>query len=352
MRALPFVVACAFLTGCSRNDPPTPTTSAPKALPKASASTALPRATVFPSATPRPPTEAPSSVEDTVSKQLRTAPITALEIVSWSKPGLFHASLERPNQQAPARVTLTLALDQSPIAYRRPYAYALLARELGMRVVPATVVRRVTTGELGAFFTNEPDVSTYLAAHASVQNDGTIAALVIAPSRGEAPRAWEQVSRRVVVLDEAPEARAWAAWAASSEPATGENAALLRDYVDTLVLDYLSANIMRRSVLLDDAASEILVAENDGAFQPKIDPRAEERLLDRLRPVVRFPRSLRDALNRLTRARARELLTPGDFDEWLVSPRSLMNFDERRVSLLTLIEARVVELGEQAVLSL
>lgn len=265
---------------------------------------------------------------------------------------MFAATIDRPDHQGSASVTLTMALDQNPIGYRRRYAYALLARELGLSVVPTTVLRRLSTGELGAFFANDADVNAYMAAHASVQNDGTIATLVTAPSRGEAPRAWQTSSWREVPLGEAPEARAWAKWAASIEPAPDENAQQVRDYVETLALDYLSANIMRRSLMLNDATGDVMVADSDGAFPPKLEPGSEERLLERLRPVLRFPRGLRDALMQLTRKRMREVFTAGAFDEWLLSPRALMLVDERRVSLITLIEARIVLSGTDAVLSL
>jgi len=38
-------------------------------------------------------------------------------------------------------------------------------------------------------------------------------------------------------------------WAASPTPAAGEDGAVLRDYLEMLVLDYLAANDARREVL-------------------------------------------------------------------------------------------------------
>lgn len=221
-----------------------------------------------------------------------------------------------------------------------------------MHVVPPTVLRHVSTGELGTFFANEPDVQAYLAAHAAIQNDGTIDALVTAPSRGDASHAWKMSSWHDIVLDEASEPKVWGRALESTEPSPGENTALLREYVEALVLDYLAGNIKRRSVLLNETATELMVAENDGAFPTKIIPSAEAKLLDRIKVFVRYPRSLRDVLNKFDRTRAREVFMPGAFDTWLLSPRTLMLIDERRLSLLTLIEARIVEYGEKAVLSL
>jgi hypothetical protein len=250
---------------------------------------------------------------------------------------------------------MNLALEQSPIAHRRSLALARLARRLEMHVVPATIVRRVSTGELGEAFADEPDVQSYLAAHAAIQNDGTVDAVLMAPSGGDESSAWKELSRREMELEEMVEARAWSASAMSTEPLPNENKTLVRDYVETLVLDYLSGNVMRRSVLFDETTSTLLLADNDGAFPWKSAynvSRGEARLLDRLKPIVRFPRTLRDALLRFDRALMRETFTAGAFDSWLLPPRTLVVLDERRATLLTLIQARVDAYGEQAVLSL
>lgn len=265
---------------------------------------------------------------------------------------MFVATLDRaPSEEA--HVTLTLAVEQHPIAHRRPLAFARLARALGMRVVPPTVVRPISTGELGSFFANEADVRGYMAAHAAIQNDGTVDALLMAPSRGDALTAWNVVPRHDIVLDEALEVRAWAHAVSSVEPAANENKSLLRDYVEALVLDYLSGNIMRRTLVLDDAGTELLAIDNEGAFSPsKNFANAEAQLLERLKPVVRFPRSLLDALTKLDRVRAREVFQQGTFDSWLLSPRTLMLLEERRSTLMTLIASRIEEYGEAPVLSL
>jgi len=224
-----------------------------------------------------------------------------------------------------------------------------------MHVVPATVVRSVSTEELGAAFADEPDVQAYLTAHAAMQNDGTVAAVVMAPSSGDESSAWKELSRREMELEEMVEARAWAASATSVEPLPNENKTLVRDYVEALVLDYLSGNVMRRSVLFDETTSTLLLADNDGAFPWKSAynvSRGEARLLDRLKPILRFPRTLRDALLRFDRTRMGEIFTAGAFESWLLPPRTLVILDERRATLLTLIQARVDAYGEQAVLSL
>jgi hypothetical protein len=345
------VIIVVIAGGCSR-DPKSSTVGPPQPTHAITlAPSTVPSATVFPSATASAP-ETPSIVETVAEKQLRTARFSAMTIVSWSRPGIYVATLDHPPSEASMQVTLALALDQHPIGHRRPLAFARLARALGMHVVPPTVVRRISTGELGAIFENDAEAKAYLSAHAAVQNDGTIDALLMAPSRSDDAAAWNAKTHRPIVLDEAPEALAWARAVASVEPVPGENTTLLRDYVEALVLDYLSCNIMRRSLVLDDAQNELLAIENDGAFPLKNFANAEARLLERLKPVVRFPRSLLDALTLFDRIRARDVFMPGTFDTWLVSPRTLMLVDERRLALLSLIAARVEEYGEPMVLSL
>lgn len=351
MRSNLLLVLIAVVCGCSRESPAGNENAAPTSsvMPTAAA----PSARVFPSSTISTKFTPPGrEVEDPVHRELRTARITAMAVQSWSRPGFFQATLERPDSAGSVQVTLALALDQQPIALRRSLALERLARALEMRVVPATVIRRVTTGELGDLFANDNETRTYLTAHASIQNDGTVDALLMAPSRGDASTAWRMMSRREIVLEEAPEARSWANAVSSAEPLPNENKALLRDYVETIVLDYLSGNVLRRSVQFDEGASEIVLAENGGAFPQKSFASGETRLLDRVKPVMRFPKTLRDALVQLDRQRCLRIFMPGKFDSWLLSQRTLMLLEERRATLLTLLESRIAAYGEQVVLSL
>ena len=76
--------------------------------------------------------------------------------------------------------------------------------------------------------------------------------------------------------------------------------------------------------------------------------------------MARFPRSLRDALVRLGPSEAAATLAPGatatpipeGFEGWLVPPRVLVDLEERRATLITLIQAEIDARGEAAVLSL
>jgi hypothetical protein len=312
-------------------------------------------------ATPAPPTEpraaprrAPATGDDAdpVRRELVHAPIEGLAPVGWGRPGFLRVTLDLRDPPGPRPAFVALALDAAPYAYRRPLAFERLAHALGMRVVPAAALRRIGAGELGALVANQPDMRAYFQAHAALQNDGTVDALVSAPWRGEGQEAWQPPQSREISVVDSHEMRRWERWAASPEPMPGESTALLRDYVEMLVLDYLSGNVLRRSVTVDDEGGALVLADNDTAFPLKVDPRAESRVLGHLRKAVRFPRSLRDALLRLDKNRTRALFLPRGFDTWLVPPRTLIDLDERRAGLLTLIEARIAELGESVVLGL
>ncbi|HVK70824.1 MAG TPA: hypothetical protein VM694_40495 [Polyangium sp.] len=345
--------ALVVLGACTREGQPQSTEGDPQAPAKATPS-AVTATSVTPaaSAAPRPSPKALDVEADPVRRELLHAPITSISLVGWHRPGMFRVTIERQTPPGSAPAMLLLALAERPVAYRGSLAFERLARALGMRVVPAAVLRRIGTGELGAFFAGQRDLRDYLALHAAVQNDGTVDALMFAPARGDGPAAWASPAGHDVTLDHSLEAETWARWAASPDPLPGERPALLADYVETLVLDYLAGHVLRRAVHFDDVAGAIHLTDNAAAFPSKVDPRALDVLLSRLRPVARFPRGLQKALLAFDRDHARDLLASGPFETWLVSPRTLVDLDERRKSLLTLISARVAERGEPAVLSL
>jgi hypothetical protein len=184
----------------------------------------------------------------------------------------------------------------------------------------------------------------------AVQNDGTVDVLLSTRSSASTGSPWDGPRGTLFDPLEDKAVAIWDRWAAAAGPVPGEDTALLRDYVEMLVLDYLSATVARRTAMRDRSA--IVLADNGLAFPPHVDQSSIDRLLRRLRAVARFPRGLQDALLRLDRARTASLFHEGPFAGWLLSPRALVDLDERRAALLTLLEARVAERGESAVLSL
>jgi hypothetical protein len=290
---------------------------------------------------------------DPEERFLLTAPLAALTPVH--KPlaarGSFEVELAAPEGRRHAQ--LALAVTAEPLAYRRPLAFYCLARALGARVVPAAVLRHLGTGELAAAAGEAVEARAAIK-EARILNDGTVDALLAAQAPPHAGSPWAPLAARVVDPEHGREPVTWDVWAASAQPAPGEDSALLRDYVEMLVLDYLAANVSRRGALLAGGASgsALVLADNLSAFPFRSDASVLDRMLRRLRSVARFPRGLRDALLALDRDRAAALFAAGGFESWLLAPRVRVELDERRATLLTLIEARVAAHGADAVLTL
>jgi len=296
------------------------------------------------------PVAAPERM-DPIESDLARASVTALTPRGELSAGVFDASVSIPARATSEAARISIALIDDPYAYRRPLAFYRLARALGAHVVPASVARRIGVGELGALLADQPLLLSFMKARAAIQNDGTIDALITAPGASGGASPWTAMGplAREVAMNGSAEMETWAGWARSLEPAPSERTPLLRGYIEMLVLDYLSANVIRRSAMLDEATGSLLLTENATAFPVNPDPRALDPILDRLRASARFPRGLRERLTRFDRTAAAAALAPGGFDTWLVSPRSLVTLDERRAGLLTLLEAKVAEAEAAAV---
>jgi hypothetical protein len=300
--------------------------------------------------------EAPQVPAHPIERALEGARIVALTPRDLAA-GVFDASLKLAgdDERRPARISF--ATIDEPHAHRRPLAYSKLARALGAHGVPIAVLRRVGAGELADLLEGQKDARIVMEQRASVQNDGTIDALITTVGAPASP--WSAPAGREIAVHHSAEVEAWSRWALSPSPAPSERTGLLRGYIEMLVLDYLSANVLRRTVIVDDARGSLLLVDNTTAFPLHVDPGALHRILGQLRGCARFPEGLREALSRFDRAGAASALAPSGFDTWLLSPRSLVGLDERRAGLLTLIEAKIEERkaagvpsGERAVLSL
>lgn len=264
------------------------------------------------------------------------------------RSGLFEASLDtrRGRRIALAQPAFTAA----PLAYRAPLAFYRLAQLLGVRAVPVTVVHAISVAELGAALDGQREGLSILR-ELRIQNDGSVDVLLATRSSASAGSPWEALRGGAVVeLDQGREVTAWDRWASAPAPAPGEDSALLRDYVEMRVLDYLAANVARRTVTRSGSA--LVVADNGTAFPPHPDGPTLDHMLGSLRAVARFPRGLRAALTGLDRSRAAAAFAGGSFGSWLLSPRALVDLDERRAALLTLVEARIAERGADVVLAL
>lgn len=296
--------------------------------------------------------------EDEAARTLGAAKVMALakpRIAAGrlAGPNVLDATVEEATGSASRHpITLSLSLLGAPSAHRRPLAYARLAQALGAHIVPSTVERHLGAGALVALLEEKPLLHARLRKLLAVENDGTVTALLAAPSPSAQGDPWALPVVSALHPSSAVLIKRWEGWAASPSPAAGENAQLTRDLVEMLALDYLAAYGTRGAVLYVPAREALIAEDNRDAFPDHVQRSLVDPLLRRLRAVARFPRGLRDALARLDRPRAEALLHPGRFEDWLVSPRSLIELDERRAGLLSLIEAQIALRGEAAVLSL
>jgi hypothetical protein len=313
-------------------------------------SVALPTRAEAPRAEAPPRGVEAEPVEDPVAIELKRARM--LSITPLGRVGVFAAALAVPPPKSQAQVELTLDVTTSPATHRRSLAFYRLARALGMHSVPAVAIRRITAGELTDLLEVNRELLAVMRGLIVLQNDGTVDALLAAPSPGEPEAAWQRPLAREIAVNSSYDVDHWMRWAASPVPFPGESPPLLRDFVELLVLDYLSANVLRRTILVDDVAQRLILADNTTAFPPRAEADALVRLLERLRQVARYPRTLRDELLKFDRRRMEALFMPGQFESWILTPRNLMDLEERRATLLSLLDARITERGAEAVLSL
>jgi hypothetical protein len=357
-RSLRLLTAASLLSiGCSRSAPER--AAAPAFEGAALVEHAAPAGRSAGERSPRSrPRAAAAAPDDPAARALERAQILALRLAGDPSDGRFHAALSLaadPSSDAAAaaiRVHVAPAQLRAPLAYRRPLAFYRLARALGARVVPVAAARRIGIGELAALLEREEPAARDILRSFAVMNDGAVDALVSAPAPGPPGPSWEGPPGRVIRYAEAPELAACARWARSSGPAPGERTSLVRDYVEMLVLDYVAGNALRDHLLIDDAASALVLDDNREAFPLHVKAGELDLLLRRLSATARFPRSLHEALVRFGRGEAIAALSPGGFDEALVPPRALVELDERRAALLTLIEAKIATHGAGATLSL
>ena len=239
------------------------------------------------------------------------------------------------------RFVVTLATKGNPRPYRRPLAFYRLAQALGYDQVPITEPRRLGTGKVSQLLRSHPGARQTLTGRATVTNDGTIAALLVGHVPGvDADLADDQRLLR------------WAKLAASIDPLSPADASYVGDFVRVLVLDYLAANVQRRTLVIDERARRIRAVDNRTAFPGYVAPEALDIPLGRLELVVRFPRDLKTRLRGLDRGAVEQQLVRGRFEDRLLGPRQLTDFAERRATLSTLLESRLLQYGEKVVLSL
>ena len=264
------------------------------------------------------------------------AAITALSPLTSLRPGPFMATTADGE-----RFVVTLATKGNPRPYRRPLAFYRLAQTLGYDQVPRTELRRLPTGKVSQLLPSAPEVRQYLAGRATVTNDGTIAALLVQHVPG----------KQAQLVDDQRLAR-WAELASSADPIPAAERGYVRDYVAVLVLDYLAGNVERRSVIIAERGGRLAAADNRTAFPGYVSPESLDIPLGRLEQVIRFPKDLKRVLADLDRETVTRQLIRGRFEDRLLGPRQLTDLMERRATVMTLLESRLLQYGDPTVLSL
>jgi len=237
-------------------------------------------------------------------------------------------------------VELRIATRSEPLAYRAHLAVYCLADALGSRVVPRTERRSIRLPELIEALRKDPVGFALLKDDLTILNNGTVTVLV-----SEAVTGGREID--FVTSTEVKNRRALAEGQKDVPP---DRRAMVGEYVETLVLDYLAANVKRTTVTVGADAS-LHLTDNAGAFPEHANAQALDAILAQLRRVNHYPRRLIDRLRALERPQADQALHAGPFATWLIATRTVAEMMERRHAILSLIDARVAELGELSALA-
>jgi hypothetical protein len=238
-------------------------------------------------------------------------------------------------------VEARIATKSDPVRYRKYLAFYRLSDALGSKLVPRTAVFAVRLSNLLFALRADPEGLSLLREDMAILNDGTVVVLVNEP-----------VLAGHEIDSTGPEVKSWRAWAEGRTGVPAERRAQVSGYVEALVLDYLAAETRRMVATVDDASETLHLTENGGAFSERPDPQGLDAILTALKRVTRFPRGLLQKLRTFDKARAERALHAGPFFSWLVSSRPIAEMIERRDAVVSLIDARVAELGPGEALGL
>lgn len=239
-------------------------------------------------------------------------------------------------------VEARIATRSEPVRYRSYLGFYRLAEALGSKLVPRTAVFAVRLPTLLLWLRADPEGLSLLREDLAVVNDGTVAVMV-----SEAI-----TDAREVDFSAGPEIKLWRAWAEGRASVSAERSSVVSGYVEALVLDYLAAETRRSIAMVGNDLRALHVTENGGAFSERPDPQGLDTILAELKRVTRFPRVFVQRLRTFDRDRAERALHAGPFVAWLVASRPITEMMERREQVLSLIGARIAELGEGEALGL
>lgn len=334
-RGLAWALLCAAVAckgqspeALSSAAPPASTAPAPSAAAAPSVSAPAPRAPAS-SAEASRPASAASVVESGKLKKL-----------SFER-GLWVGELER---NPPARVWVTLATKEQPLAPRARAAHFRIAERVAPGVVAPTALRALSVAELGQ--AADPATKKRLETQARVLANGTVeAALTLAPA--------PTLTRVDLAVggEDAP-AHAWEARLGTRERIPDKEQTGLALYQALLVIDYVSGNEARVGVFRHDKTGRITAADGNEAFSPVPREGAQSDALTRLSRHMTYSKSLSERLEKLTRAELESALRWGEPPSLLVTPKQVEECVERARSIQRLIAERVKQRGADEALAL
>jgi len=233
-------------------------------------------------------------------------------------------------------VEARFAMRVDPIVYKPRLAFYRVASALGSALVPRAEVYQIRLGEILSALSRDPHGASHLRSGVTVNNDGTVTVLISEPVAGG----------HDVDIVSSNEVKSWRSWGEGREPVPQERQKLVLAFVEALVLDFVTGTVGRRLVTVDSSKSTLFLTENGGAFNERADPRGLDGILAQLRRFNRFPKRLIDRLRAFDPLEADRALRAGPFTSWLVATRPLSEMMERRRAIVSLVDARIAELGQ------
>jgi hypothetical protein len=229
--------------------------------------------------------------------------------------------------------------------YRGEIAAYRLAAALGLANVPRAVPRAFEAAALRAAFASTPGAAEQFDREALVDADGTVRGAYVD---------WIP-DYRVLPLEESSWRLRWEPWLIDPSARVPKADRTLASAISTmLAFDYLTANWDRWSganVARAGADGDVLYVDNDGAFYERPNPESLDHQLAFLRRVVRFSRRFVEAVRALDEPRLSEALGEERPGEPLLPPAVVAAVEERRRTLLRVVDERLARSGERATLA-
>ena len=214
-----------------------------------------------------------------------------------------------------------------------------LARVLGLDVVPTTTLRSFPLARLLDAAETE-GLRRRLGETMAIRPDGEVEAAI---SESPGPTAIRGARWSL-------EQALWMRLAAATTPIPPEHLAAVRGYMTLRILDYLAANIIRRSVEQRPSGALVLVDNREG-FLEHPEPAAVDQILAEIKRFSRFPRGLVLAIDGLSEEKLTEVLRSGPFDEWLVHHRARREVMIRARMIASLVRVRREAQGDEVLLA-